>query len=45
LRNRLVREYEEIDPGKVFESLQTARHDIVTYVRSVDSYLDRLPGA
>ena len=44
LRNRLVHEYEEIDPRKVFESLQAARDDIVTYVRSVESYLDRLPG-
>jgi len=45
LRNRLVREYEEIDPRQVFESLQTARDDIVTYVRSVESCLDVLPGA
>ena len=45
LRNRLVHEYEEIDPRQVFESLQTARDDIVTYVRSVESYLDVLPGA
>jgi uncharacterized protein YutE (UPF0331/DUF86 family) len=45
LRNRLVHEYEEIDPRQVFESLQTARDDIVTYVRSVQSYLDVLPGA
>ena len=45
LRNRLVHEYEEIDPRQVFESLQTARDDIVTHVRSVESYLDVLPGA
>ena len=45
LRNRLVHEYEEIDPRQVFESLQTARDDIVTYVRSVESCLDVLPGA
>ena len=45
LPNRLVHEYEEIDPRQVFESLQTARDDIVTYVRSVESYLDVLPGA
>jgi len=44
LRNRLVHEYEEIDPRKVFESLQAARDDIVTYVRSVESYFDRLSG-
>jgi len=39
-----VHEYEEIDPRKVFESLRAARDDIVTYVRSVESYLDRLSG-
>jgi len=44
LRNRLVHEYEEIDPRKVFESLQAARDDVVAYVRSVESCLDRLPG-
>ena len=44
LRNRLVHEYEEIDPRQVFESLQTARDDIVAYVRSVETYVDRLPG-
>jgi uncharacterized protein YutE (UPF0331/DUF86 family) len=44
LRTRLVHEYEEIDPRKVFESLQTARDDIVAYVRSVEAYLEALPG-
>ena len=44
LRNRLVHEYEEIDPHKVFESLQAARDDIVTYVQRVEAYLDGLFG-
>ena len=44
LRNRLVHEYEEIDPRKLFESLQAASDDIVTYVRSVETYLDRPAG-
>jgi uncharacterized protein YutE (UPF0331/DUF86 family) len=44
LRNRLVHEYENIDPRQVFESLQRARDDIVAYVRSVETYVDRLPG-
>jgi len=44
LRNRLVHEYEEIDPRKLFESLQIARDDIVTYVRSVEAYLAGLAG-
>lgn len=42
LRNRLVHEYDEIDPRKLFESLQAAKDDIVTYVRSVEAYLQRL---
>jgi uncharacterized protein YutE (UPF0331/DUF86 family) len=37
-----VHEYEEIDPRKVFESLQAARDDIVTYVQRVETYVDRL---
>ena len=44
LRNRLVHEYEEIDPRKVFESLLVARDDIAAYVRSVEMYLDRPAG-
>lgn len=39
LRNRLVHEYEEIDPAKVFEALDPARTDIVEYVRAVEAYL------
>ena len=42
LRNRLVHEYEEIDPRKIFDALQSARDDIVVYVRSVEAYLDGL---
>ena len=42
LRNRLVHEYEEIDPRKVFESLEAARDDIVTYVRAVQTYVNGL---
>lgn len=33
LRNRLVHEYDEIDPQKVFESLQAARADMPAYLR------------
>lgn len=43
LRNRLVHEYEEIDPRIVFEAVQAARDDIVGYLRSVEAYLDALP--
>ena len=43
LRNRLVHEYEDIDPRKVFDSLQAARNDILTYMRCVETYLNGLP--
>ncbi len=39
LRNRLVHEYDEIDPQKVFESLQAARADMPAYLRQIQSYL------
>jgi uncharacterized protein YutE (UPF0331/DUF86 family) len=42
LRNRLVHEYEEIDPRKVFEVLASATEDIGVYVRSVQAYLERV---
>lgn len=43
LRNRLVHEYEEIDPVKVFEALDPALTGIVEYVRAVEAYLAELP--
>lgn len=39
LRNRLVHEYEAIDPAKVFAALEPARTDIVEYVRAVEASL------
>ena len=44
LRNRLVHEYEEIDPQRLFESLQAARADIVVYMRHVEAYVDSVLG-
>jgi uncharacterized protein YutE (UPF0331/DUF86 family) len=44
LRNRLVHEYDEIDPVKVFEALAPARADIVANLRAVEAYLTRLEG-
>lgn len=41
LRNRLVQEYEEIDPGRLFDALAPARADIVEYLRAVEAYLTR----
>jgi uncharacterized protein YutE (UPF0331/DUF86 family) len=44
LRNRLVHDYDEIDPARVFRALQSALDDIPAYLRSVRDYLDRLGG-
>lgn len=44
LRNRLVHEYEEVEPGKLFDALEPARADIVAYVRAVEAYLTRSEG-
>jgi uncharacterized protein YutE (UPF0331/DUF86 family) len=41
LRNRLVHEYDAIDPGRLFDALAPARTDIVDYVRAVEAYLTR----
>ena len=39
LRNRLVHEYDEIDPRRVHEGLLAAVHDIPEYLRHVNDYL------
>jgi len=41
LRNRLVHEYDEIDPRRVYEGLQAAVRDIPEYLRRVHDYLER----
>jgi uncharacterized protein YutE (UPF0331/DUF86 family) len=43
LRNRIVHEYDEIDPRRVYEGLQTAVRDIPEYLRHVQAYLERTP--
>lgn len=42
LRNRIVHEYDDLDPLKVFEALGAALQDVPAYVRHVNAYLDRL---
>jgi uncharacterized protein YutE (UPF0331/DUF86 family) len=42
LRNRLVHEYDDIDPGRVHDGLQAAVRDIPEYLRLVDEYVNRL---
>ena len=38
LRDRLVHQYEEVDPGKLFDALAPSRADIGEYVRAVEAY-------
>lgn len=41
LRNRIVHEYDEIDPRKVYEGLQAAVRDIPKYLATILEYLGR----
>jgi uncharacterized protein YutE (UPF0331/DUF86 family) len=41
LRNRLVHEYDEIDPERVYEGLQAAVRDVPEYLRHVVQYLQK----
>ncbi len=42
LRNRIVHDYDDIDPTKVYDALQSATKDIPEYLSHVRRYLDRL---
>ena len=44
LRERLVHEYDEIDPVKVHEAAVSALAEVPEYLRHVDSHLDQLQG-
>jgi uncharacterized protein YutE (UPF0331/DUF86 family) len=41
LRNRLVHEYDEIDPVRVYAGLQAAARDVPEYLVQVERYLQR----
>jgi len=41
LRNRIVHEYDDLDPSKVFEALQSAVHDIPHYLAKVNEFILR----
>ena len=41
LRNRLVHEYDEIDPERVYAGLQAAVRDVPDYLRHVEQYLKK----
>jgi uncharacterized protein YutE (UPF0331/DUF86 family) len=43
LRNRLVHEYDEIDPRRVYEGLQVAVRDIPEYLRRIHEHLETAP--
>lgn len=40
LRNRIVHEYDDLDPQKVHEALQAATRDIPDYLQRVKDYLE-----
>jgi uncharacterized protein YutE (UPF0331/DUF86 family) len=42
LRNRIVHEYDEIDPARIHEALQTAARDVPQYLTHVHEYMERL---
>ena len=42
LRNRIIHEYDEIDPRRVYEGLQAAVRDIPEYQRRVHEHLERI---
>ena len=44
LRNRIVHEYDEVDPHRVHEALATATRDVATYLRAVQDYVKRTAG-
>jgi len=43
LRNRIVHEYNELDPRKVYEALPAALRDIPLYLQHVRDYLGHAP--
>lgn len=44
LRNRLVHEYDELDPVKIHEALAGAAADVTEYLDQVRRFLGRSPG-
>jgi uncharacterized protein YutE (UPF0331/DUF86 family) len=41
LRNRLIHEYEELDPERVHAAVQAALRDVPTCLRHVEQYLEK----
>jgi uncharacterized protein YutE (UPF0331/DUF86 family) len=42
LRNRLVHEYDEVDPERVYDGMQAAVRDVPDYLQHVARYLDQV---
>jgi uncharacterized protein YutE (UPF0331/DUF86 family) len=42
LRNRIVHEYDAIDPARIHEALQTATGDVPQYLSHVHNYIEHL---
>lgn len=42
LRNRLVHEYDAIDPAKVFEAVGRAQPDVIAYAHAIEKHLSAL---
>ena len=45
LRNRIVYEYDEVDPRRMHEALGAAMQDVSTYLRAVEDYVKRTLGS
>jgi uncharacterized protein YutE (UPF0331/DUF86 family) len=44
LRNRIVHEYDEIDPERVHGAINAAVDDVATYLRAVEAFVERTAG-
>lgn len=44
LRNRIAHEYDDIDPGRLFEGMEAAARDIPAWITHVVSFLDSRAG-
>jgi uncharacterized protein YutE (UPF0331/DUF86 family) len=43
LRNRIVHEYEDIDPSRIYDALHAALREVPDYLARVDQFVERLP--
>jgi uncharacterized protein YutE (UPF0331/DUF86 family) len=43
LRNRIVHEYEDLDPSRIYDALHAALRDVPAYLARVDEFVKRLP--